>query len=320
VHDVTYDATGFASVVMRAVPLVALLACHVPTATATATPTASATATPTATGLLPAEEDDASELDCFRFYYGTGVPEDAARARSCFERNVGKASCGSSSPDLQRLYLATMRLDAQGGPRDAEGARALLKDCFADVSVSGVLGARRTKGPIDFCRDIGGTTLSMQECALVNDSRAAFEQQRAVKGLFASLDDAGKARYRAATDAFTRYADLDATRAGDAYRGGSLRPQTELQHRTRLASRRTKQLTTFLTTPPTAADLPQLEAKLAALRAQLRHGLDPEGAAVFDAADAAWESYRDAEIAFYKQSGDGVRAALVRDRIEALKP
>jgi hypothetical protein len=297
-----------------------------PTATATATATAKSPALAASLrdaelGASPStEEDDASEVDCFRFYYGTGVPEDAARARGCFERNVGKASCDASSPDLQRLYLATMRLDAQGGPRDAEGARALLKDCFADVSVSGVLGARRTKGPIDFCRDIGGTTLSMQECALVNDARATFEQQRAVKGLFASLDDAGKARYRVASDAFARYAELDATRAGDAYRGGSLRPQTELQHRTRLATRRTKQLTTFLTTPPTAPDLPQLEAKLATLRAHLRRGLDAEGAAAFDAAEAAWESYRDAELAFYKQSGDGVRAALVRDRIEALKP
>ena len=335
----------------RAVPFLAVVACHVatPASTSTSSPISSPTsvaAAQMAPALAPealaklaeacfdepdcaladatreflaADEAGAPELDCFRFYYGTGVPEDLARARHCFDRNVGKASCGSSSPDLERLFLATMRLDGQGGPRDAEGARALLKDCFADVSTTGVLSARRTKGPLDFCRDIGGTTMSMQDCALVDAARATFDRQRNAKQLFASMDDAGKSRYRAATDAFTRYAELDAVRAGDKFRGGSLRPQAELQHRTRLAARRTKHLGDVGRARPVAHDLAQLEAKLAALRAKLRGGLDPEGAAAFDAADAAWETYRDAEIAFYTQSGDDVRADLVRDRIEALK-
>ncbi|HEX7601215.1 MAG TPA: lysozyme inhibitor LprI family protein [Polyangiaceae bacterium] len=328
--------------------LLPVLACHVPTATATLASTvpdaAPAPLSPEALArraascfedplcpladatrdFLAADEAGAPEVDCFRFYYGTGVPEDPARARRCFERNLAKTTCGSSSPDLERLYLAVMRVDAQGGPRDADGARALLKDCYADVSVSGALGTKRTKGPVDFCRDLGGTTLSMQACAGVNDARADFERQRAVKTLFAALDDAGKARYAAATKAFARYEDADSTRAGDVYRGGSLRPQTEVQHGTGLLERRAKRLANPKGFPPaSAADVTLLEGKLTALRDRFRKAADADGRVVFDAAEAEWEAYAVAELAFYTQAfgvdPSAVRAELVRDRLTALK-
>ena len=344
--------------------LLPLLACHVPTATATATPSATATstmastATPTPTVAVPApvplspealarraavcfdeplcpvadatrdflaaDDAGAPDLDCFRFYYGTGVPEDPARARRCFERNLAKTTCGSSSPDLERLYLAVMRVDAQGGPRDAEGARALLKDCYADVSVSGALGTKRTKGPVDFCRDIGGTTLSMQACAGVNDARADFGRQRAVKALFGTLDDAGKVRFGTATRAFARYEEADSTRAGDVYRGGSLRPQTEVQHGTSLLERRAKRLANPKGFPPaSAADVTLLEGKLTALCDRLRKAADADGRVMFDAAETAWATYAAEELAFYTQAfgvdANTVRAELARDRMVALK-
>jgi hypothetical protein len=277
-----------------------------------------------ARAFLAADVARAPDLDCFRFYYGTGVSEDAERARTCFERNIGKTACGSSSPDLDRLYLATMRLDGQGGPRDPDGARALLKDCFQDTSVTGVFAAKRTKGPIDFCRDIGGTTLSMQGCALVADARANFDRQRAEKGLLATMGDAGKALYGTATTAFTRYAEADAARAGDRYRGGSLRPQTEMQHRTALLERRAKRLANPKGLPPAAAaDLTLLESKLTTVRDRLRQGLDAEGTVAFDDAEAAWGGYLVAEVAFYAQGlesdANAVRAELVRERMATLK-
>ena len=217
-----------------------------------------------------------------------------------------------------------MRLDAQGGPRDADGAGTLLKDCHQDVSVTGVLGARRTKGPIDFCHDIGGTTLAMQACALVNDQRATFNRQRAVKGLFATMNDASKALYGTATTAFSRYAEADATRAGDIYRGGSLRPQTEMQHRTILLERRTKRLANPRGFPPaTGTDVTQLESRLTALRDRLRKSLDAGGTVLFDAAETVWQTYLAAEVAFYTQAfgvdPNAVRAELVRERLAALK-
>ena len=72
---------------------------------------------------------------CFRLYYGAGVKRDLARARACFEKEVLQRTCNQTPFHLDRLYLAVMYLDAQGGAADAGKARALLAQCFNDADV-----------------------------------------------------------------------------------------------------------------------------------------------------------------------------------------
>ncbi len=268
---------------------------------------------------VAADDAGAAPLDCFRFYYGTGVAPDPARARACFARTTRGQTCNGSSPDLDRLYLATMQLDGQGGPVDVRGAEATLAGCFDDVSVSGVRGAKRERAdvPIDFCRDIGGTTLSMLECSATDRGRATFARQVYLKSVHASLSERAKASLSDADAAYDAFALADASRSGDEFRGGSLENMTVSATLTTLLEERVERLRALEgTTPP--FDLAALELELRERTAATRSDLDAEGAQLFDRAEAAFREYVAKEIAFcidHGKSADAARALLLRDRI-----
>src|SRR5262249_40875745 len=143
-----------------------------------------------------ADDGGAKGLSCFRFYYGLGIARDLPRARACFERAVAGERCpGGSSPDLDRLFLAVMLIDAQGGPANPGGVEPLFAGCSPDAALRGVLEelpkrSRPDRGrePLDFCRDVGGTTLSMGQCVGVDRDRVAAERVRVDRLLFARLD------------------------------------------------------------------------------------------------------------------------------------
>lgn len=133
--------------------------------------------------------DHGSTDSCELFYRGAILTKDWPRARACFERRFQAASCDGSSPSADRLTLATMYLDGQGGPKAPERAGALFVNCYEDVSAKWLQDeiAGRPEGgpPVDFCRDVGGTTLTMNECSSASLDEAHLERDVALKGLAA---------------------------------------------------------------------------------------------------------------------------------------
>jgi uncharacterized protein YecT (DUF1311 family) len=253
-----------------------------------------------------ADDANAPGLSCFRFYYGIGIEPDAARARSCFERHVVPSGCGNSSPDLERLYLGTMLIDAQGGPADADRARRLFDGCFADIAVTGVLAEipkHKTldpkRKPLDFCRDIGGTTLSMGECASIGRDRAAAESAHAERAMFQKLDPPGKELAAKAREAFRAYSNKQSELFSDKYRGGTLRNNTWATHENMLQKARSKALERFSAYKPDAtADPAKAERDLDQAYANVCKS-DEERKKLCAASRQAWTTYRDAEAALY---------------------
>lgn len=284
--------------------------------------------------LFQADSAGASEMDCFRLYYGIAVPVDLPRARACFERSVGREKgCGDQSPGLHRIYLASMLVDGQGGLRETERGKQILGDCYPDMSVSIVReeAAKRAVSdppapPLDFCKDIGGTTLSMQGCGMVDSNKAAFEAQKTMKILAPQLDVEGRALARKAAAAWTTFAEKDADDTSDIYRGGSMRSLIYLTGRTKRERERAEALRSLFEYSPGQDDPAIADKELDRVyRAALSSRADDEARKLLAAAQAAWRVYRTAEVAFHrralgKQHGESavardIAARLARRRI-----
>ncbi len=254
-----------------------------------------------------ADDAGAPGVSCFRFYYGIGITKDLPRARACFERQVQAGpACDKSSPDLDRLYLASMLVDAQGGPADATRAQALFTDCFADASVQSVLEEvpKRSqpdpaRAPLDFCADIGGTTLSMGQCHGVEQDRVAAERGRVDRLLFPRLDAEGKMLAVAARAAWSAFASKEGDVRGDTYRGGSLQSNAAVRHENELQKQRAEAMAHFFDYKPSAgADLQKAERDLETAY-QAASSRDAQRGKLCAAARKAWTAYRDAEVALY---------------------
>jgi hypothetical protein len=262
---------------------------------------------------------------CFRLYYGAAVPKDAARARACFERSVGASACDTGSPSLDRLYLATMLLDGQGGAADVARARSLLADCFQDIAVTGVLeqidkrkAPDPARAPLDFCKDIGGTTLSMGECIGVDEDRATIAQAAVERRLLEKLGRQDwplveRARV-AARDFATKAADV----AGDTYRTGTIASNHNVRTRVALAAARTEALAAIADGKPLPlADLVKAEGALAQASREAC-GQDAARSTLCDGAKKAFLAYRDVEAELYAKlrgpSGANAAKALVTSR------
>jgi uncharacterized protein YecT (DUF1311 family) len=254
-----------------------------------------------------ADDAGAPGVSCFRFYHGIGVTQDLPRARACFERQVAAGpSCEGSSPDLDRLYLAAMLVDAQGGAADAARAEALFAGCFQDVSVQSVLEQvpkrRRPdpgRAPLDFCGDIGGTTLSIGQCLAVEQDRLAAQQVRVDRLLFPKLDAEGKRLAVKAREAWSAFASKEGDVRGDTYRGGSFQSNAAVGHESALQKQRAEAMAHFFEyTPSAGADPRKAERDLDAAY-QSACGSDAQRGKVCAAARRAWTAYRDAEVALY---------------------
>ena len=278
----------------------------------------------------------ASDADCFAIYYGQ--PRDLARARTCFERKVAADSCSSGSPALERSYLAVMYLDAQGGPADLARAKDLFTGCFKDAGVQQILEEIKARQagkppgtqPLDFCEDIGGTTLDMQACQNV---RAARMRSRAVeieKNVLARLGAQGRELYAKTTEAFESFVKSDARRAADEYRGGSLSRVTFGQRQNELEEARLADLGKLFDFQPThdARAFAKADRSLNTAYQKAVKGQDEEGRKLLQAAQRAWIIYRDAEVALYRylfasKFGDSavdidVRTKMTLDRTKDL--
>ncbi|APR75502.1 Hypothetical protein A7982_00848 [Minicystis rosea] len=257
---------------------------------------------------LEADDAGASNVSCFRIYYGAGVPADPARARACFERVVAaERDFAGSSPSLPRIFLGLMLLDAQGGPRDRARGEKLFADChLGNDSGVGVAAREREKSgaqkPIDFCEDIGGTTLDTNACAEVSRDRAVVAAYRATKEIVArlALDDEGLALWKKADTAWDRFTFDDARYAGDAYRDGSMRVAQETWISGARAGERIEVIRALLddtaARKDAAREVKQAEAKA---RAASR---DAQNKELLVAAQKAWVAYRAAELAFVRRA------------------
>jgi hypothetical protein len=255
--------------------------------------------------------DDAREpsVDCLRFADGDGTRRDLARARACLARSLASAKCDGSSAGLWQAELAIMLIDGVGGPVDVAGARVLFDGCFDDVTRQGVLehaDAREAKPatpPVSFCKDIGGTTLTGNECGarvrLQEETRGALQAKRIVAG----MDDEGRRLFVAASRAYRAYVDAMGAYVYEVYRDGSIRNAAALGEEQSLLHRRTEDLATLATFTPASVSREALErseqAALHALAALRAHTGTPAVKERIDEAEVAWRSYRDAETALY---------------------
>lgn len=254
-----------------------------------------------------ADDAGATGVSCFRFYYGIGVALDRARARACFERQVAAdGTCGGSSPSLDRLYLAAMLIDGQGGAPAASRAESLLADCFRDVSVEGLLREVPTRSApdssrkaLDFCKDIGGTTVSTSDCIRVESDGVTADRVRVERRLFSSLDAEGRALEIKARKAYADFTSKEGAVQADVFRGGSASSNRGAAAETQLQKQRTEALGHFFDPPPPAgADLQAAERDLdRAYRTAC--DTDAERRKLCAAARKSWSAYVDAEIALY---------------------
>ena len=233
-----------------------------------------------------------------------------------------------------------MYLDAQGGPADLARARDLFTGCFKDAGVQQILeevkarqaGKPQGTHPLDFCDDIGGTTLDMQACQNVRATRMRSRAAEIEKNALARLDAQGSALYAKATEAFETFAKSDARRAADEYRGGSLSRVTFGQRQNELEDGRLAGLGKLFDYQPDATHDTRAFAKadrsLNAAYQKALKGQDDEGRKILQTAQRAWITYRDAEAALYRylfasKFGDSavdidVRTRLTLDRTKDL--
>jgi hypothetical protein len=160
---------------------------------------------------------------CFRLYYGAGVKRDLARARACFEKEVPQRTCNEPPFHLDRLYLAVMYLDAQGGAADPGKAGGLLSECFNDADIAELrrrIAARKSAPPdqagkLDFCGSLAGTTAAGMSCSVLASLRIDTALDVLEKSVLARLDPPGRELYRKWKDAGDKFAEAHAQRVRD---------------------------------------------------------------------------------------------------------
>ena len=169
---------------------------------------------------------------CFRLYYGAGVKRDLTRARACFEKEVPSRACNASPFHLDRLYLAAMYLDAQGGAADPGKARGLLSECFDDADIAELrqrTAARESAPPgqagkLDFCESLAGTTRAGMSCSLLASLRIDTALGAVEKSVLARLDPPGRELYRKWKVAGDKFAQADAAAIFESVSPGALAP------------------------------------------------------------------------------------------------
>jgi hypothetical protein len=275
--------------------------------------------------LVAASDVHDAGLDCFRFVDGAGTTRDLPRARSCFERRAKSLACDGSSMSLDAAQLAFMRIDGVGGKPDASGARALLDGCYDDVTRAAVLEHAAAKErdprtpPVDFCKEIGGTTITANECAARDAKNTDTTRQLEAKAVVASLDDAGKELFATSERTYGDYVTAMGAFAYEIYIQGTIRSGMALSVEAALKARRVTDLAEFSTFVAKGTSTKDVEAAQHASAAALaRVGTaTPAEKAALQKTQQAWEAYRDAEVALYshafgpKQGTDRVHAAVL---------
>jgi uncharacterized protein YecT (DUF1311 family) len=278
---------------------------------------------------------------CFRLYYGAGAKRDLARARACFEKEAPQRACNASPFHLDRLYLAVMYLDAQGGAADPAKARALLSECFDDADVAALRQriAAREGAPtapaakLDFCASLAATTNAGISCSLLASLRIDTALEPLEKSVLARLDPPARELYRKWKDAGDKFAQADAAAIFASITPGTLAPAAANDRVNEIHAQRVRDLQELfryrLHPRNNAAALAEaVRAFEERYRQQLERDQPDKVRESAQRAQEAWMAYRDATPAFYcaalkladcRALATDLLATLTERRIEELK-
>ena len=249
---------------------------------------------------------------CFRLYYGAGPTRDLARARACFEKEVPQRACNESPYHLDRLYLAVMYVDGQGGAASADKARALLSECFDDADIAAIrqrMAARESAPPghagkLDFCGSLAGTTRAGMSCSLLASLRIDTALGEMEKSVLGRLDPPGRELYRKWKVAGDKFAQADAAAIFESISPGTLAPAASNDRVNEVHAQQVRdlrELFRYRVHPKNNAAA--LAEAVRALEERYRQQVerDPRAKARDSAARAqeAWMAYRDATPALY---------------------
>ena len=249
---------------------------------------------------------------CFRLYYGAGVNRDLARARACFEKEVPQRACNQTPFHLDRLYLAVMYLDAQGGAADPGKARALLSDCFNDADIAEI--RRRTAaresappepaGKLDFCASLVRTTGAGMSCSALASLRIDTALEALEKSVLARLGPPGRELYRKWKLAGDKFAQADAAAIFDSISPGTLAPAASNDRVNEIHAQRVRDLQELFRYQPNPKNNAAALAEAARTfeeryRQQIERDNRAKVTASAERAREAWVAYRDATPAFY---------------------
>jgi len=279
---------------------------------------------------------------CFRLYYGAEPTRDRARARTCFEKEVPTRACNQTPYHLDRLYLAVMYLDAQGGTAAPDKARALLSECFDDLDIAEL--RKRTAAPesappgqagkLDFCASLAGTTRDGMSCSLLASLRIDTALGELEKSVLARLDPPGRELYRKWKGAGDKFAEADAAAIFESISPGTLAPAAANDRVNEVHAQRVQDLRELFRYRVHARNNAAALAEAArTLLERCRQQVERDARAKVREsavrAQEAWTAYRDAAPAFYCEAlklndcaavATDLFTTLTVRRIEELKP
>jgi hypothetical protein len=240
------------------------------------------------------------------------VKRDLTRARACFEKEVPQRACNASPFHLDRLYLAVMCLDAQGGAAAPDKARALLSECFDDADVIALRQriASREGAPtapaakLDFCASLAATTNAGMSCSLLASLRIDTAQAALEKSVLARLDPPARELYRKWKDAGDRFAQAGAAAIFESIAPGTLAPAAANDRVNEIHAQRVRdlqELFRYRVHPGNnaAALAETVRAFEERYRQQLARDQPDKVRESTQRAQGAWIAYRDATPAFY---------------------
>jgi hypothetical protein len=248
---------------------------------------------------------------CFRLYYGAGPTRDLARARACFEKEVPQRACNESPFHLDRLYLAVMYVDGQGGAADLDKARALLSECFDDADIAEIrqrMAARESAPPghagkLDFCGSLAGTTRAGMSCSLLASLRIDTALGEMEKSVLARLDPPGRELYRKWKVAGDKFAQADAAAIFESISPGTLAPAAANDRVNEVHAQQVRDLQELFRYRLHPKNNAALAEAVRALREHYGQQLERDQRArvreTAERAQQAWMAYRDAAPPFY---------------------
>jgi hypothetical protein len=276
---------------------------------------------------VAASDANDPDVDCFRFVDGMGTARNVMRARACFEHQENAHACGGGSPDLQAAELAMMQIDGVGGRANIPAARALLAGCFDDATLSGILehAAKKERDPktpsVDFCKDIGGTTITMNECMARESQNADTQRELEAKVVVAGLDSTGQRLFAASEKAYAEYVSAMGTFVYEVYVQGTIRGAMSIGEEHALKVAHAKDLAEFprfVAKETSDRDVESAQRAAASALAKAVAGTTtPAEKEALQKTQRTWTAYRDAEVGLYeyvfgpKQGANRVHAALL---------
>jgi hypothetical protein len=218
---------------------------------------------------------------------------------------VPKRTCNQTPFHLDRLYLAAMYLDAQGGAADPGKARGLLSECFDDADIAEL--RQRTAGQtgkLDFCESLVGTTGAGMSCSLLASLRIDTALGAVEKSVLARLDPPGRELYRKWKVAGDKFAQADAAAIFESVSPGALAPAASNDRVNEVHAQQVRDLQElFRHRLHPKNDAPALAEAARALLERYRQQLERDARAKVREsavrAQEAWMAYRDATPAFY---------------------